>query len=720
MSSNDGPNGRKGARAGLWDAAARTVMEAPAFRVRLGVSRPGERLGRTAPIKKLAGRIKAMVRQQGGGSGKSGARRYSSIGRGGHAAAQFPARSYRQRVMVKARVVRHKAGATGKAGPAAALRKHVSYLEREGAGESGERGVAFDGHEDVPHRDVITFTKDMAADRHHFRFIVSPEAGEQLDLKAYARQLVGAMEADLGTSLQWLGVAHYNTDNPHLHLLVRGRDQTGGDLVMHREYISHGLREQAMEIATRHLGPRLDVDIERAIRRDLVADRLTALDVTLAQEAAGRADGFVSALRAANGGLAGELARLNKLARLAHLESLGLAQEHSAGVWRVDADLVPRLRSLGGRGDIVKLIHERLRGSEPAIATVIFSKESPPREPVTGRVFDRGASDELYDRRYLLVEARDGRAYYVPLSEYSESAGYEAQVGSIVTVTPVTKQTVRAADRNIARFAGAHGGIYDPEAHTQWVEGRICLPPGVSPADYVQWHVKRAQALASRGLIEALGDGRYRIADDLPERVAQAMPPGRDSGAILKVERHSALDVDRQVHVNGVTWLDQELARGIDPGQPARLGATRFERQLAAALKGRAERLRDLDLASEEHGQWRVRAGFVDQLYERELVDASNRLRTRYGEFVRLQAGQRIEGRVEGLEQLPSGPHVIVAEHERFVLIRAQGTLAAQVGKTVELSLGRSRALKPTLPAAGQLTLRYRTLELARTPTLGR
>ena len=208
------------------------------------------------------------------------------------------------------------------------------------------------------------------------------------------------------------------------------------------------------------------------MQRELRADRLTALDVTLAKEVASRTDGFVSVLRAANGALAGERARIHKLARLAHLETLGLAQERAAGVWQVDADLVARLRTLAARGDIVKLIHEGMRGSEPAIATVIFSKESPPTQAVTGRVFDRGVVDELYDRRYLLVEARDGNAYYVPLSEYSESVGYEAQVGSIVTITPVAKHTVRAADRNITRMAGAHGGIYDPEAHSQWAEGR--------------------------------------------------------------------------------------------------------------------------------------------------------------------------------------------------------------------------------------------------------
>jgi hypothetical protein len=31
------------------------------------------------------------------------------------------------------------------------------------------------------------------------------------------------MERDLGTKLDWIGVDHYNTDNPHLHILVRGK-----------------------------------------------------------------------------------------------------------------------------------------------------------------------------------------------------------------------------------------------------------------------------------------------------------------------------------------------------------------------------------------------------------------------------------------------------------------------------------------------------------------
>lgn len=705
-------------RSSHFDAPARTVSETPAFRVRLGTARPGESPGRVGKIKRLSGRIKAMVKTQGGAGSSS--RRLGRFGRGGHAAAQFPASAYRQRVTVKARVVRHKGTRSGGGSASGALRKHVAYLERDGAGELSERGVAFNREGDVSREEVNALTERMTQDRHHFRFIVSPEAGDALDLKPYAQQLVGAMEQDLGTRLEWIGVAHYNTDNPHVHLLVRGRDEAGGDLVINREYLSHGLRLQAMELATRTLGPRLDVDIERAQRRDLKADRLTALDQTLAREAAAHAEGWVSALRAQNGSLASERQRGLKLARLQHLEGLGLARELRAGVWQLESDLVPRLRELGSRGDIVKLIHQRLRGSEPAIATVIFSKERPPDAPVTGRVFDRGLADELHDRRYVLVEARDGKAYYVPLSEYSERPGFEASVGSIVTVSPVAKTEARAADRNLLRHAASHEGVYDPTMHRELVERTVRLPPGVSADDYVHSHVKRAQALASRGLIESLGEGRYRIPFDLLERVAKQPAVGRDRGTVLQVERLSALDLQAQVTAEGATWLDRELAAGADFQGTARVGATRFERQLADALKRRARQLEVWGFADGEGTTRRWRTGFLEELYERELQAAQGRLRARYGELERLTAGQRLTGQLAAVEQLPSGPHAVLAQKGRFALLPAHGNLLSRVGQSVELTVSRGKNVSPTRPTTPQLLLRYRVLDLHRGRGLGR
>ena len=690
-------------------------MENPAFRVRMGTARPAS--ARALRVKKLSSRVKALVTKHGGvGGRKLGGGRYSQFGRGGHAAAQFAARAGRQRVAVKARVVRARPGGQSDG----SIRAHLRYIRGRGEGAEGHESVVFNGEGQVSQEEAFNFADRVDGDRHHFRFIISPEGGERLDLKAYTQELVAGMEKDLGTRLDWVAGDHHDTDDPHVHLMIRGKDELGGDLVINREYISFGMRAQAMEVATRHLGPRLAEEIERSQQRELTADRLTAHDLRLAADAASHANGFVSPLRGRNGSLAAEGEQVRSLARLQHLESLGLAHERAAGVWEVDPDLVVQLRRMGSHGDVIKLMHERMKGTEPTIATVIFSKESPPTEAVTGRVYDKGVADALYDRRYLLVEGSKGRAYYVPLSEYSERPGHEAAVGSIVTIAPAGKHPARAADRNLALFAARHEGVYDPALHTAFATDRLRLPEGVSPADYVDSHMKRAKALASRGVIEALPDGRFRIPTDLPERAARAVAGGRDSGGLLKVERESLQNLDAQVEAHGVTWLDRELARGVDPNAALRVGATRFERDLQGALKRRAKTLRSLGLAEEAEGPVRLRAQFLDQLYERELADAGHRLRGRYGELERLEAGTRLAGKAVAVEQLPSGPHVVVAEEGRYALVPAHGALTQQIGKTVEITVGAAPRLNALQPAAMQLAVRFRAMNFTRSRGLGR
>jgi hypothetical protein len=329
--------------------------------------------------------------------------------------------------------------------------------------------------------------------------------------------------------------------------------------------------------------------------------------------------------------LAGERQRLHTLTRLQHLESLGLAREVKPGLWQPDIDLVERLKQLSIRSDVIKLMHERMRGADPGITTVIFNKDHPPTEPVVGRVYARGTADELTDAEYLLIEARDGRAYYVGLGEFSEVPGREAGVGAIVRLSPVTPSASGAADRNIARMAAANGGIYDAELHTVEAEQGARLPPGVSAQDYVNSHRKRAQALTRRGLVEDLGQDRFRIPTDLSAKLGVAPAAGRDRGTVTKVERLATRDLDSQVSEEGVTWLDRELAAGAGVGAP-RVGASRFERQLSQALEGRAKHLETMGLAQLEDGQFRARGRFLDELYERELQAADRRLTARFGE----------------------------------------------------------------------------------------
>jgi len=128
-----------------------------------------------------------------------------------------------------ARVVRHH----GRKFRAASLALHITYLNREGVTRDGSDARMFDARSDDS--DAKAFAERCEDDRHHFRFTVSPEdAGQIADLKAFTRELMKTAERDLETHLDWIAVDHWNTDNPHIHILVRGKADDGKDLVISR------------------------------------------------------------------------------------------------------------------------------------------------------------------------------------------------------------------------------------------------------------------------------------------------------------------------------------------------------------------------------------------------------------------------------------------------------------------------------------------------------
>ena len=140
----------------------------------------------------------------------------------------------------------------------------------------------FDARSDAA--DERAFAERCEDDRHHFRFIVSPEDAAQLaDLRTFTRELMADVERDLGTRLDWVATDHWNTDNPHVHVLIRGKADDGQDLVISRAYISRGFRDRAAERVTLELGPRSELEIRSALEKEVDAERWTGLDRALAQ-----------------------------------------------------------------------------------------------------------------------------------------------------------------------------------------------------------------------------------------------------------------------------------------------------------------------------------------------------------------------------------------------------------------------------------------------------
>ena len=388
-------------------------------------ARPGRiRSSRSQRTKPFIAQALAATQKAGGRIARDGGvagRRGSRFGRGRVAAVQanrlLTSRS--RGAVVKARFLRH-ATARGK------LASHLGYLRREGVTRDGEKARLFGP--DTENADPNAFTERCEDDRHHFRFIVSPDdALEMADLKGFTRELMSQAEKDLGAKLDWVAVDHWNTEHPHIHIIVRGRTDDGQDLVIDRDYIKQGLRDRAQDLITQELGPRTDQEIRRTLERQIDSERWTDLDRQLARDA--YRTGVIDVAPGAD--RQPDEFHVLKVGRLRKLESLGLADQVGSGQWVLSENAEATLRELGERGDIIKRMHRSLaeRGIERGTASYVLASESLD-VPVIGRLVDRGLDDELKGTAYAVVDGVDGRTHHIKLPDL-DAAGDSAP-GSIV------------------------------------------------------------------------------------------------------------------------------------------------------------------------------------------------------------------------------------------------------------------------------------------------
>jgi type IV secretory pathway VirD2 relaxase len=486
--------------------------------------RPGRiRSSRSQRAKPFIAQALAAAQKAGGRITRDGAigpRRASHFGRGRVAAvrANRLLGNRSRGAMVKARVVRH----TARSAPLAA---HLGYLRREGVTRDGEKARLFGPETDDA--DPKVFTERCEDDRHHFRFIVSPEdAVEMSDLKVFARDLMGQMEKDLGTKLDWVGVDHWNTEHPHVHIIVRGRTDDGQDLVISRDYIKEGMRARAQDLITQELGPRTDLDVRRTLERQIDAERWTNLDRQLSRDGyrTGVIDIAPHADRQPDGFHALKVGRLRKL------ESLGLADQIGPGQWLISENAEATLRELGERGDIIKRIHRGLteRGIERGAASYVLAGESLD-DPVIGRLVDRGLDDELKGTAYAVVDGVDGRTHHIKLPDL-DAAGDSAP-GSIVELRKFDDVQGRRrvalavrSDLSIEHQVTATGATWlDRQAIAR---EPAALAGGGFGGEVRDAMDRRAEHLIERGLAERQGRGvafARNLIDTLRRREVEAL-----------------------------------------------------------------------------------------------------------------------------------------------------------------------------------------------------
>jgi len=578
-----------------------------------------------------------------------------------------------RRVMVKARVVKLSGAKTISAAGA-----HARYLQRDGVTREGEQGRFYSTFSDDA--DGKAFLERGKGDRHQFRFIVSPEDGPDFDtLRTFTRELMAKMEQDLGTTLDWVAVDHYDTGHPHTHVLLRGVTEDGKTLNIAGNYIAHGIRERASEIMTHRLGPQSELEVRQQLAREVDAERLTKLDRDILARAEEHVADFGQ--RAAWDGHGAYQQLL--VARVRQLERMELAEREGPLAWRLAPELEATLDDLGRRGDIIRTIHRAMTEAKldrrPELYVIDRADEG--TGPVAGKVVHRGALGDHHDRRFLIVDGMDGRTHYAEIGASTEPA----PISSLVRLD-AARAELKAADRTIVEVARANGGVYDVELH-------LAHDRSASEA-FARAHVRRLEALrrAGAGVVRE-ADGSWRIPYDYTDK-ALAYEQAATRAAPVRVQLLAMLDLEQQAVLQAPTWLDGQLR--VRPA--LEVTDHGYGREVRGALAQRQQWLISQGLAAVRGDQVEYRPDMEEVLRQREVRAAGARISRQLGlAFAEPTEGEEVYGILRRRVDMSSGSFALVENSREFSLVPWRPVLEKQLGQEIAGTMRSSGAIDWTI-----------------------
>jgi len=150
--------------------------------------------------------------------------------------------------------------------------KYLKYRE----GDDKEKGgrTFFDAEKDQTDKDLreeVKGLKSRGAAAHEL--ILSPGINE-VDPMAYTRELMEKLERSKGQELNWVAVAHSNTDHNHIHVLISGETKDRKPVLLRKDDHAN-LREWGDKYIERehYLERYLDREAERGLDRGFEYDR---------------------------------------------------------------------------------------------------------------------------------------------------------------------------------------------------------------------------------------------------------------------------------------------------------------------------------------------------------------------------------------------------------------------------------------------------------------
>jgi type IV secretory pathway VirD2 relaxase len=574
-----------------------------------------------------------------------------------------------RRCIVKARIVR-----MGPHGLKAA-RLHLGYVERDGVDRDGSPGRLYGADDEFDRR---ALADPIRGERHQFRFIVSPE--DDIDLTMFTRELMSRVESDLGVRLRWGAVNHYDTANPHAHVVVRGVDERGHEVRIDRAYISERMRWRAQNLLTDELGPRLEFDVERQRAREVSQEKVTGLDRRI-QSLAGSAHTLDMARLARS---CDEAERRWLVGRLRNLESRQLADRVAPGTWRLRPDWQQGLRDLEERGEIFARVGRAIPERNRELTEIV--RRDAERDPIEGVVRTKGLHDELRGDVYAVVETPRGQSLYVQLDPPVADA---VKKGDIVRVAGERQTWAKPIDRVIEHVAGNRGGLYDANAHLGELRQRPVIVRGrtIAAEEVIAANVRRLERLERYQLVTRLEGGRWKVPPDLV-RVLES----RDVSHPRHLVRAQTIapPVEQQITHRGPTWLDS-----LDPKAPRVFHG--FGSELRTAIEQRERFVLSLGIAAEP------RDGRTRALERLERQDLARKLAADHRATALASPPPGMRGQLlmaPGSATREPIAYVLDTVNRRLALVPAPSDLSL-VGRSVSVSLGRAGQLVVRAPERG-------------------
>lgn len=299
---------------------------------------------------------------------------------------------------------------------------HLAYISRQGAGREGAEpstygSVGFDSLASGPY----------ASESRHFRFIISPESPDA-NLKVLCKELICSMERACGEKLVWKASEHYNTNHPHVHLVVLGNE----NVVFSRKFIRETLRNNASAILTKMLGPRTLI---RSGEIDVVNKNVRT-----------RIDSTINSLIADNGYL--KVATINRLPikdarllnnRIEHLINLNLCHTDKSNIY-FNKDWLEQLDNMR-RYDLYLRLRNKANGN-----LAIYKPSAGLTQ--SGRVVYVGKLSEIDDHGSLLVVKSSEE--YLFISRPVRVGNYRPRAGDSVIISSMA---VEYEDKSVLRPA---------------------------------------------------------------------------------------------------------------------------------------------------------------------------------------------------------------------------------------------------------------------------